>query len=69
VGDAERDVQAARAAGMTSLVAEFGYLGTADQPDTWGADGAVASMTDLGRWLGLDISASLDAAPPRLAAR
>ncbi|MEY4377080.1 MAG: hypothetical protein RJB26_1630 [Pseudomonadota bacterium] len=69
VGDAERDVQAARAAGMTSLVAEFGYLGTADRPDTWGADGAVASMTDLGRWLGLDISASVAAAQPRLAAR
>ena len=53
VGDAERDVQAARAAGMPSLVAHFGYLGPEDQPDAWGADGSVHSMADIARWLGL----------------
>lgn len=53
VGDAERDVQAAKAAGMTALVAHFGYLSDADQPDTWGADGAVHSMADIATWLGL----------------
>lgn len=53
VGDAERDVQAARAAGMPSLVAHFGYLGPTDEPDRWGADGAVHCMADIGTWLGL----------------
>ncbi len=53
VGDAQRDMQAARAAGMPSLVAHFGYLGETDQPDTWGADGAVHSMADIAAWLGL----------------
>ena len=32
VGDAERDVQAARNAGMIPLVAGFGYLGDGDDP-------------------------------------
>jgi hypothetical protein len=34
-------------------VAHFGYLGPEDQPDTWGADGAVHSMADIASWLGL----------------
>lgn len=53
VGDAERDVQAAKAAGMTALVAYFGYLGDSDTPEQWGADGAVHSMDDIAAWLGL----------------
>ncbi len=54
IGDAERDIQAGRAAGMRTLVALFGYLGAADQPETWGADGMIETplevltlMTDL----------------------
>ena len=39
VGDDERDVQAAHAAGMGSLIAGYGYLGTENHPDQWGADG------------------------------
>ena len=35
VGDAERDVQSARAAGMPVLVARYGYLGPDDDPDAW----------------------------------
>ena len=53
VGDAERDVQAALAAGMTALVAHFGYLADTDRPDTWGAHGSVHSMGDIAIWLGL----------------
>jgi phosphoglycolate phosphatase len=53
VGDAERDVQAALAAGMTALVAHFGYLADTDRPDTWGAHGSVHSMRDIAIWLGL----------------
>jgi 2-phosphoglycolate phosphatase len=37
LGDAERDIQAARAAAMPSLVAAWGYLDAADRPHTWGA--------------------------------
>jgi N-acetyl-D-muramate 6-phosphate phosphatase len=37
VGDAERDVQAANAAGMPALVALYGYLGEDDSPLEWGA--------------------------------
>ncbi len=42
VGDAERDVQAANAAGMPAVVALWGYLGTEDRPETWGADALIA---------------------------
>ncbi|MFP5418487.1 MAG: HAD-IA family hydrolase [Gammaproteobacteria bacterium] len=37
LGDAERDIQAARAAGMPALVAAWGYLDAADEPQAWGA--------------------------------
>jgi N-acetyl-D-muramate 6-phosphate phosphatase len=59
VGDAERDVQAALAAGMTALVAHFGYLAETDRPDTWGAHGSVHSMADIATWLGLPVSGSV----------
>lgn len=51
VGDAERDIQAARAAGMRSLVACYGYLGSGDRPETWQADGTIHSPRDLLAWL------------------
>jgi phosphoglycolate phosphatase len=41
VGDAERDIEAARAAGMPALIADYGYLGAADRPETWGAQGRI----------------------------
>ena len=41
LGDAERDVQAGREAGMRTLIAAFGYLGADDHPETWGADGII----------------------------
>lgn len=47
VGDAERDVQAGKAAGMTTLVAMFGYLGANDTPEHWGADGLIAQPQAL----------------------
>jgi 2-phosphoglycolate phosphatase len=37
LGDAERDIQAARAAAMPALVAAWGYLDASDQPHSWGA--------------------------------
>jgi 2-phosphoglycolate phosphatase len=51
VGDAERDIAAARAAGMCSLVARFGYLGPDDTPERWQADGFIDSPDELLGWL------------------
>lgn len=53
VGDDERDVQAARAAGMSVLAAGYGYLGDGPEPARWGADGVVASPAEIARWAGL----------------
>ncbi|WP_047548948.1 HAD family hydrolase [Methylotenera sp. G11] len=47
VGDAERDIQAGRAAGMKTVVALYGYLGTDDRPDEWGADVSVNAPLEL----------------------
>ncbi len=51
VGDAERDVQSARAAGMRVLVARYGYLGPDDDPANWRADGEIDSPTGIIDWL------------------
>jgi phosphoglycolate phosphatase len=53
VGDAERDVQAARNAGMIPLVAGFGYLAEGEDPAAWKADAIIAQPKDLIGWLGL----------------
>jgi phosphoglycolate phosphatase len=38
LGDDERDMLAGRAAGMRVAVAEYGYLGIGNPPETWPAD-------------------------------
>ena len=38
VGDAERDIQAGKAASMKTVVALFGYIDVTDKPHEWGAD-------------------------------
>ena len=53
IGDDERDVQAARAAGMGALVAGYGYVGTGSPPSAWGADGIVYSASAIAAWIGL----------------
>ncbi|TCJ13921.1 HAD family hydrolase [Parasulfuritortus cantonensis] len=53
VGDAERDVQAARAAGVPALVALYGYLAATDRPETWGGDGYLRRPVDLLDYPGL----------------
>lgn len=47
VGDAERDVEAAVAAGMTALIANYGYIAEDDRPDTWGAHGRIDAPQDI----------------------
>ena len=51
VGDAERDVQAAHAAGMAALVANYGYLRSDEDSAVWGGDGYLARALDLVSWL------------------
>lgn len=47
VGDAERDVEAALAAGMRALVAGYGYLGAEDRPETWRAHGMIRTPLEI----------------------
>jgi N-acetyl-D-muramate 6-phosphate phosphatase len=51
VGDAERDVEAGNAAGMSTLVARYGYIRRDEAPDLWPAHGHLASPLDLLAWL------------------
>jgi len=51
VGDAERDVQAAHAAGMAALVANYGYVLPDEDSTAWGGDGYLDRPLDLLRWL------------------
>ena len=53
VGDALRDVQAARAAGMVPLGVRFGYLDAADHPDSWPVAGWLDEPRQLLSWLEL----------------
>jgi phosphoglycolate phosphatase len=47
VGDDQRDIVAARAAGMRSAAALWGYLGSGAAPTEWGADVMLAAPGDL----------------------
>lgn len=47
VGDDERDIQAARAAGMPSIAALWGYRQEQEDPMQWGANVALHSPSDL----------------------
>lgn len=51
VGDAERDMVAARAAGMVALVAGFGYIGDWEGAERWPQDGWLHTPEDLIAWL------------------
>lgn len=47
VGDDERDILAGRAAGMPTVAALYGYLGTAIDVSKWKADATIVSPIDL----------------------
>ncbi|MEP7083089.1 MAG: HAD-IA family hydrolase [Betaproteobacteria bacterium] len=51
VGDAERDVEAGKAAGMITLIARYGYIRDDELPDEWLAEGSLAAPLDLLDWL------------------
>jgi N-acetyl-D-muramate 6-phosphate phosphatase len=51
VGDAQRDVQAAHAAEMAALVANYGYLRADEDSTDWGGDGYLNQPLDLLDWL------------------
>ena len=51
VGDARRDVEAGKRAGMHTLVALYGYIDENEAPHTWGADAMIEKPLDLLDWL------------------
>lgn len=51
VGDAQRDIEAGKNAGMHTLVALFGYFREHDRPHEWLADGMIHAPRDLLDWL------------------
>lgn len=53
VGDDERDVQAGRAAGMTTVAVAWGYLGAGASIERWGADHLVQTPDELLNLLGI----------------
>lgn len=47
VGDAERDIAAGQAAGMTTIAAAYGYIVSGDDPALWQADRVAADTVEL----------------------
>lgn len=47
IGDAERDIQAAKAANMYSIAALYGYIHQDAQPELWQADQSIYSPEEL----------------------
>ena len=47
IGDAARDIEAGKAAGMKTVVALFGYIDKIDNPHEWGADAMIKSPADI----------------------
>ncbi len=50
VGDARRDIEAGKRAGMKTIAALFGYINDGDDPSTWGADGSVEHANEIIAW-------------------
>jgi len=48
VGDASRDIEAGKAAGMATIAAAYGYIRPREDPHTWGADAVIRRPHDLG---------------------
>lgn len=55
VGDALRDMQAARAAGMVALAARYGYIDPNEPVESWPATAWIDSPLELLEWVGLPL--------------
>ena len=53
IGDDRRDILAGSAAGMATAAAAWGYLGTGETVEAWGATIVLERPADLLNWLGL----------------
>jgi len=53
LGDALRDVQAARAAGMLAIGARYGYIGPDEDVSSWPVDGWIETPRQLLDWVAL----------------
>ena len=51
IGDAERDIEAGRRAGLHTIVAMFGYIGKKDNPQDWQADALLSTPEDIFKWI------------------
>ncbi|MGR8933438.1 MAG: HAD family hydrolase [Gammaproteobacteria bacterium] len=51
IGDAAHDIEAGTDAGLTTLVALYGYLKPDDNPHAWGADGLIHEPLEILAWL------------------
>ena len=58
VGDAKRDMEAGRRAGMTTIVAAYGYIEAGENPADWRADGLVHQPAEILDWIGWDEEAA-----------
>lgn len=47
VGDAPRDIEAGRAAGMATIAAAYGYIPQSEDPSDWGADLVIQRPAEL----------------------
>ena len=53
VGDARRDIEAGRNAGMPTLAAAYGYIPQGEKPEDWEANGIVSNPLEIISWLNL----------------
>ncbi len=51
IGDARRDIEAGRAAGMHTLIAQYGYIAADEDPAQWQADGMIAEPLAIIEWI------------------
>lgn len=51
IGDSAHDIEAGKGAGMTTLIAMYGYLKPGDNPQAWGADGLIQDPKEILSWL------------------
>lgn len=51
VGDASRDIEAGKNAGMKTLAAGYGYIAEGDCAENWGADGIIQHPMEILDWL------------------